>query len=200
VASAAILAGGRATRYGGRDKGGLLVGGRPILERQLAELSGVTDDLMVVVGAGPDRPLPDGAVARVVYDRVADCGPLGGLEAALEAARDDVVVVVAGDMPFVTAALARYLVSLAWDAEAVVPRTERGYHPLCAAYTRGCRAAVAGHLRARRLRMIDLLHAVRVREVSAAEIDALGDHHRLLANVNTPAEHDAIDALFGHEL
>ena len=36
--SAAILNGGRATRFGGCDKGALLVGGRSIRDRQLQEL------------------------------------------------------------------------------------------------------------------------------------------------------------------
>src|SRR2546423_227500 len=46
--SAAILAGGLATRFGGRDKSALVVDGRSILERQIAELSPVVDDLMIL--------------------------------------------------------------------------------------------------------------------------------------------------------
>ena len=46
--SAAILAGGQATRFGGRDKSALLVDGRTILDRQLAALAPLTDDLMIV--------------------------------------------------------------------------------------------------------------------------------------------------------
>jgi molybdopterin-guanine dinucleotide biosynthesis protein A len=38
--SAAIAAGGQARRFGGRDKSGLLVEGRSILDRQLGTLSG----------------------------------------------------------------------------------------------------------------------------------------------------------------
>jgi molybdopterin-guanine dinucleotide biosynthesis protein A len=37
--SVAILAGGDARRFGGRDKSALVVDGRTILERQIAELS-----------------------------------------------------------------------------------------------------------------------------------------------------------------
>jgi len=46
VASAAILAGGQARRFGGRDKSELRVGGRRILERQLDELRRLTDDIL----------------------------------------------------------------------------------------------------------------------------------------------------------
>ena len=50
MASAAILAGGRASRFGGRDKSALIVEGLPILDRQMAALAEVTDDVMLVVG------------------------------------------------------------------------------------------------------------------------------------------------------
>jgi molybdenum cofactor guanylyltransferase len=197
--SAAILAGGRATRFGGRDKSRLRLGGHSILERQLAELGKLTDDVMLVVGTRDEAQVVTPPL-RIVADRVPDCGPLGGLDAALAAARHDALVVVACDMPFVTAGLLERLLALTAEADAVVPRTERGYHPLCAAYTRACQPAIAAHLEARRLRMTDFFEDVRVRVVGGAELDALGDRHRLLANVNTPAEYDAIAADLNHEL
>jgi molybdopterin-guanine dinucleotide biosynthesis protein A len=194
--TAAILAGGRAARFGGRDKSALVIDGHSILERQIAELLRVTDDVLVV-GEPPMLARSDARV-RLVPDRVSGCGPLGGLDAALAAARDAVVAIVACDMPFVTAAFLNHLLDLARDADAVVPRTERGYHPLCAAYTRACHSAVARRLADRRLKMTGLLEEVRVRELTAVEIDAFGDRHRLLANVNTPADYEEFEGLRGH--
>ena len=196
--SAAILAGGRASRFGGRDKSDLIVGGLPILDRQMAELEAVSDDLMLVVGECAPPTVP--ARLRVVRDRVPECGPLGGLDAALAAARHDALVLVACDMPFVTARLLGHLLALTSEADAIVPRTERGYHPLCAAYTRACQPAIAERLDRRQLRMTDFLADVRVRVVAGQELQALGDHHRLFANVNTPAEYDGLDLTIGHEL
>ena len=46
-------------------------------------------------------------------DRVADRGPLGGLDAALAAARNRELVVLACDMPFVSARFLKHLLSLA---------------------------------------------------------------------------------------
>lgn len=194
--TAAILAGGRAARFGGRDKSALVIDGRSILERQIAELLRVTDDVLVV-GEPPTMARSDARV-RLVPDRVSGCGPLGGLDAALAAARDEVVAIVACDMPFVTTAFLNHLLDLARDADAVVPRTERGYHPLCAAYTRACHPAVARRLADRRLKMTGLLEDVRVRELTAGEIDAFGDRHRLLANVNTPADYEEFEGRRGH--
>jgi len=108
VYSAAILIGGKATRFDGRDKSALLVEGRTILSRQLDALAGV-DDVMLV-GAATPATLPTGV--RFVSDIVPGCGPLGGLHAALSAARHDTTLLLACDMPFVTPPLVAYLLSL----------------------------------------------------------------------------------------
>jgi molybdopterin-guanine dinucleotide biosynthesis protein A len=195
--SAAILAGGRALRFDGRDKGALLVEGRSIRDRQLEMLSSVADDVLIV-GARSAAGIPPDAALRIVPDVVPDSGPLGGVHAALTHAARDAVLVLACDMPYVTAPFARQLLSLAGDADVVVPQTERGYHPLCGVYTRRCVPAIERRLAARELAMRLLFDEVRVRVVSADEIEAFGDRHRLLANVNTPDEYAAIDAFHGH--
>jgi molybdopterin-guanine dinucleotide biosynthesis protein A len=198
MASAAILAGGRASRFDGRDKSALVVGGRSIFERQMEELSRITDDILIV-GARCPSNLRGDIAPRAVPDRVSGCGPLGGLDAALAAARDDAVVVVACDMPFVTAELLAHLVSCAQHCDIVVPCTERGYHPLCAVYTRSCAAAVSRRLAEGCLTMTDLFEEMRVHVVTSEALDAFGNRHRLLANVNTPVEYEEIEALAGHE-
>jgi molybdopterin-guanine dinucleotide biosynthesis protein A len=191
--SAAILAGGRASRLGGRDKSRLLVGGRLILDRQLTELSQLTDDILLV-GAEP----PPGSVARFVADRVNGLGPLGGLDAALAFARDEIVAVVACDMPNVTARFLAALVDHLHGADAVVPRTDAGCHPLCAIYTRACLPAVARRLSTGQLAMRGLLEDVRVRVIDRRELSTF-DCDQLLTNVNTPDELESLEALQGHE-
>jgi len=194
--SAAILAGGRATRFGGRDKSALLVQGRPIVERQLAELSAVTDDILIV-GA---RAFQASDRVRLVADIVPGCGPLGGLHAALTEMRSDRVFLVACDMPYVDGRFAEYLLSLAGDAAVVVPQTDRGYHPLCAVYTRACLEPVAARLAERRLALHGLFADVPTRIVTPAEMSRFGAPSRLLANVNTPDEYAGLDAFQSHKL
>jgi len=201
--SAAILAGGLATRLGGRDKGALLVDGRAILDRQIDALTPLVEDLMIVgrgvnVAQGFQPHLIPGA--RVVADVVPECGPLGGLHAALTSARSDVLFLVACDMPYVSSAFAGHLLALAGEADAIVPQTERGYHPLCAVYTRACLEPAAAQLADRRLKMLELLDRVRVRVVPIEEIRCFGAPDRLLANVNTPADYAGLETLQGHKL
>jgi hypothetical protein len=78
--SAAILAGGRARRFGGADKASLIVGGARIIDRQLGALDTVADDIRIVANE-PDRYATLGV--RVIPDQIAGAGPLGGLHAAL---------------------------------------------------------------------------------------------------------------------
>ena len=194
LSSAAILAGGRALRFDGRDKSALVVSGRTILAHQIAELAQITTDLMMVGGEAPAARL-DGV--RHVADRVPGCGPLSGLHAALSEARAPVVVVVACDMPFVSAPLLRHLLMLASGPDkpdVVVPRTERGYHPLCAVYTRACLEPVTRRLAGGLLRVDGLFEDVRVRVVMRDALARFGDPDRLLANLNTPLEYRAIEA------
>ena len=199
--SIAILAGGRATRFGGRDKGALVVDGRTILDRQLDEFTTLTEDVMIVGDRSEGaRRLQPSVSVRLIDDIVPGCGPLGGLHAALTAARGDTVFVVACDMPYVTAAFADYLLSLAGNAQIVVPRTERGYHPLCAVYTRACLGLVAARLANQQLALRDLMNDVPARVVTDDEIARFGASSRLLANVNTPAEYADLEALQGHKL
>jgi len=203
--SAAILAGGKASRFDGRDKSALVVEGRSILDRQLAEISTVADDIMVVGGAS-DRldhlrgSADQAARPRAVADIVRGGGPLGGLHAALSAARADMVFVVACDMPYVRAAFVEYLFSLAGERAIVVPRTDRGYHPLCAVYSRACLEPIAARIAERRLTLRELVDDLPVRVVGAAEIARFGAPSQLLANVNTPAEYAGLEAIQGHKL
>lgn len=194
MAGAAILAGGMARRMGGADKARLRVGGRTILERQIEALRPVVDRI-VLVGYKGDGPIPPGLVA--VEDRVPNGGPLAGLDAALAEVDDDLLL-VACDMPNLEGPLLAHLLTLTDGVDLVVPRTERGYHPLCAAYTRACGPVVRERLQRGRLRMLDLMDGLRVRVVEPAEIARFGDGDELLANVNTLAELDAVESRLRH--
>ena len=138
--AAAILAGGHARRFGGRDKSRLVVGGRTIIVRQLAVLQQVAGEVFVV---GPaDGRFADVGVP-VHEDRIPGCGALGGLHTALEAAQAARVVVVACDLPFLEEAVLARLVELAEGHDAAWVRGPRGPEPLVACYQRHTRHTVS---------------------------------------------------------
>jgi molybdenum cofactor guanylyltransferase len=183
---AAILAGGRARRLGGADKSRLRVGHATILERQLDALAGVADRIFVV--AGDAAPFDDAGL-RVVPDRLPDAGALGGLYTALVEAESPHVLVVACDLPFLTAAFLERLKGLADDDhDAVVPRTDDGRQPLCAVYARRLEGTVRRQLEAGHLKIQDLLAAIRLRELGPDDLACFDPDGRLFHNVNTPGD------------
>src|SRR5262249_59434934 len=96
--AAAILAGGQATRMGGRPKSFLLVEGARVIDRQLAVLEPLFEELLIVAN---DRAIYEPFGHRVVADVMpGQKGPLVGILTALEAAHADRVVCVGCDMPF----------------------------------------------------------------------------------------------------
>ncbi|WP_431898092.1 NTP transferase domain-containing protein [Nonomuraea sp. bgisy101] len=89
---AIILAGGAASRMGGRDKPGLRLGGRTLLERVAAAVP----DAGRLVVVGPSRDLP-----RAVFTREEPVGggPVPALRAGLALVRAPWVALLAGDLP-----------------------------------------------------------------------------------------------------
>jgi molybdopterin-guanine dinucleotide biosynthesis protein A len=183
----AILAGGQARRLGGIDKSALAIGSGSILDRQLSLLRELTPHILIVAGETRTIVAPD---TSVVMDRIAGAGALGGLYTALVDAPTEQVLVIACDMPFLTAPFLARLAERGKGADAAVPCDERGRHPLCASYDR----RIAGHLKARidrgELRVGDALAGLDVREIGPDELAPFDPDGRLLLNVNTPADYE----------
>lgn len=186
VDAAAIVAGGRGRRLGGLDKSELVIGGRRIIERQLAVLGQVVPHVLVVTD---DHHRFRTSGLQVCGDFLPGAGPLGGLHTALTRSPGRRILVIAGDLPFLSAAFLRHLAARAPHADAVVPRNAAGLQPLCAVYDRGCAAAIRGRIERGRRRLVDLAGSLRVTEVGPDEVAAFDPDGMLLFNVNTPADH-----------
>jgi molybdopterin-guanine dinucleotide biosynthesis protein A len=183
--SAAILAGGRGRRLDGRIKALVEVGGRPIVVRQREMLA--TLDVVPFLVA-PDPAPFDGIGLEVVPDAVR-AGALGALYTALRAAPTDRVLVLAGDMPFVTAPFVGWLLDQLGTHDAVAPRAAGRWHPLCAVYDRRVAPQLLERIERHAWRVVEALEALDVRAVTAADIAPFDRHGRLLVNVNTPEDH-----------
>lgn len=182
--TALILAGGRATRFGGIAKHELVVGGATILDRQRAVLAPRVVE--IVVSAPRDVP-----GLRTVRDAAAGVGPLAGIAAGLGAARTPWLLVVAGDMPDLHGGLVDLLLARAMDCDAVALRIGGLPEPLlCALRVAPARAAVDAMLAAGRHKASRLLtdEGLRVAWIDEAEARAVDPELRGLRNVNAPAD------------
>lgn len=199
MTAAAILTGGQARRFHGLDKSGLVVsrgdgtGARSILEHQLEALTPVAGDIMVVTSDAraadfPTSRLPRG---RVVRDRYPGTGPLGAVATAIEAAAGAPVLVLAADMPDVSARLLAGLAALhaqPGERDATVPHSARGAEPLCAVYDPSALPTLRAALASGDLSLRHALGHLRVRVMPLETVAAIGDPALLFRNINSPAD------------
>lgn len=185
-----VLAGGGARRLGGIAKGLLEVDGERIVDRVARALRSASDALVLVANDPGATSWLD--AEAVIPDVHAGAGPLAGVHAALVALGRPVLL-VAWDMPFVSAALLRELRrrgEATPGTVAVVPESAEGaLEPLCGWYAPSCAPEIERAL---------LAGARRVRDVVAAlpgcltmpieDVRRFGDPAVLLASVNTPGE------------
>ena len=182
--SAVILAGGESRRMG-RDKAWLELGGQPLIRRALSTVRDAGIQGVVISGrAGADY---SSLGCPVLFDLEPGGGPLGGIERALAAATAPLVLVLAVDLPGVTAAFLRKLAAHCDPLTGAVPKLRGELEPLAAIYPKRChfiaRDCLLKFRRAARNFADACLreHALRTFAVSAADAGCF-------ANWNHPAD------------
>jgi molybdopterin-guanine dinucleotide biosynthesis protein A len=172
-----VLAGGRSSRMG-RDKALLPWGNSTLVEliagRVLQAAGSVT-----LIGP-PDRYRSLGFPA--LADLVPEFGPLGGIYTALSATAAGWNLVVACDMPSVTAELLEELLAAAErsGSDALVPVTPDGeIAPLCAVYHSRLLPAVESAIHHKLLKMHDFISAIGAARWPVSDSS-------LFRNINTP--------------
>jgi len=186
MCTAAILAGGRGRRMGGRPKALLPIGRGRIIDNQLAVLQAVADHVAIVAN---DTELYAALGVPVWPDTREGYGPLGGILTALVNSATPTALIIAGDMPFLTVAFLKHLVEAGEGFDIAIPCTSDGYQPLCATYSRGCIAPIRHSLDSGRLKVTDLLAAVSVHELGTDEIAPFDPDGMLFFNINTPGDY-----------
>jgi molybdopterin-guanine dinucleotide biosynthesis protein A len=186
----AILAGGRARRLGGLNKAGLILhpGSASVLDRQLARLSHVVDRTIIIAN---DADHFSAAGVPVIADLVPDGGALGALYTAVHSAGTDWTLVIACDMPFVSEPLLAHLVDVGRTVDIAIPRTARGYEPLCATYSRRSAIELRRLIDEKRFRLSDVarIPGLNVREIGRDELETFGPEEVLFFNLNTPDDY-----------
>jgi molybdopterin-guanine dinucleotide biosynthesis protein A len=183
--SAAILAGGQSSRMGA-NKAFVPVGGRPIIERVIERVHRLADELVIVA----NDPAAYAHLGLPTFtDLLPGKGPLGGLYTALSRTCGEHILVVSCDQPFLNPEVLRFLLDLRHGYDVVVPLNRESYpQSMHAVYGRGCLEPIRRCLDADRLKVIGFHSDVRVRSVTAEEIDRLDPQRLSFFNVNTPAD------------
>ncbi len=186
VVQGAILAGGGATRFGGRPKGLESVGGERVVDRLAGVMRDALGQLPILIANDPDAVHWNTGL-RIAADVMPGFGALGGIHAAVAQAPAPVVA-VAWDMPFVNVTLVRLLAdALASGHDAVLPASDgrRGMEPLCAAYGPACEPAIRRALERGDRRAISFHDDVSVAILPLEEVAQAGRPDLLFFNINT---------------
>ena len=173
-----VLAGGRSSRMG-RDKALLPLEGSTLIDRIAARVLDAAGSVTII-----GSPEKYGSVGYpVIPDAVLECGPLGGVYTALRSTEAEWNLIVACDMPDVTADLLKDLLAIASRSEAdcVVPESVTGLDPLCAVYRRRCAGPAYAAISRKSLKMHDFVSSLHAEKWPVSE-------PALLANVNTPEQ------------
>lgn len=185
--SAVILAGGRATRMGGEDKGWVALAGRPLIDHVLERLRPQVDEVLINANRSQTRYQ---ALAPVISDDNNDyLGPLAGMQAGLAAAHHDWVLFVPCDGPALPHDLmSRFRAALTPDTELVVAHDGDWLQPVVALLHKSLLPSLT-HALAEGERKIDIWFARhRMAVVSFAE------QPDAFINLNSPAELAAYEA------
>lgn len=169
----------------GNNKAFLRLGTETLLERTLATARRLTPNVRI----GGARELY-AAYGEVIEDVYSDCGPLGGIHAALSATKTHWNIVLSVDMPFLQSDFLAWLSKVAQSspAIAVVPRALGTIQPLCAVYARPLRALAEKSLEEGDYKIGRLLQRVPTRYIEEPDIRAAGFNLTILRNVNTKEE------------
>ena len=126
-----LLAGGLSRRMG-RDKATMAVDGQPLWERQLSILRRLKLEALYI--SARKRPAWAPQDIEIMQDSEPSRGPMSGVALALNKITTSHLIVLAIDLPRLTAEYLKKLIGLASDGKGVVPYDEDQPEPLTAIY------------------------------------------------------------------
>jgi molybdopterin-guanine dinucleotide biosynthesis protein A len=169
----------------GRDKAALVLDGAPLWQHQIATLRTLQPEELLISGP-PSGPWVGSGIA-VIADEVPGLGPLGGLATALTRMRNDRLLVLAVDLPEMSADFLRRLLAVAAHDRGVVPMRDEFFEPLAAIYPRSMKPVAARCLADGEYSLHQLVKA----GIEAGLLDRYtvsGSECGFFRNVNAPAD------------
>jgi molybdenum cofactor guanylyltransferase len=193
--AAFILAGGASSRMG-REKGLLEFGGEPLIVRTARMIEPLVTEVTAV---GPPAHYAALGLRAIADQNLGGRGgaaavrtPLVGIVTALGATKMPWNLILACDLPYLTAAWLDCLLSRAVDSSAqiVMPRTSRGLEPLAAVYRRECAAPIEAALERGVRKVTDAMTDFRMECFLESDWNKIDPHGLVLKNMNAPGDYE----------
>jgi molybdenum cofactor guanylyltransferase len=181
-----ILAGGKASRMGGRAKPFLKINKKTLISIQLSSLRKVFKKIIIVTNSRQRYRNLKGV--ELVPDIIAGIGPLGGIYSGLLASKSFYNFVVACDMPFINTELIKHMFAKAPGYDIVIPKIDGRHEPLFCIYSKACILSVSRMAAKKIFKIKVLLPLVKVKEITKKEVLSYGNPEKIFVNINTARE------------
>ena len=177
-----VLAGGKGSRMRNTDKSRLSAGTETFVDLSLKSLS-FCGELMIISN---NPHIHHNRGADVYPDIFPDCGPLGGLYTGLKKAKNNRIILLACDMPFVTEALMRRIASYPFEGNALLPIAHGRQQPICAVYSTSLIPLIEEFIEKKEFMIVRMLDKTKVDYLDLSAEDT-GNH---FININTPSDYE----------
>ncbi|MDI9803191.1 molybdenum cofactor guanylyltransferase MobA [Citrobacter koseri] len=176
-----VLAGGKARRMGGADKGLLELDGKPLWKHVADTLASQLET--VVINANRHQDIYQQSGLKVIPDSLADFpGPLAGMLSVLQQEKGDWFLFCPCDTPYIPRNLVARLKAQRNNAPAVWVHDGERDHPTIALVNRSVAPFLQEYLRSGERRVM-----VFMRQAGGHAVD-FSDFKQAFVNVNTPEE------------
>ena len=184
--SAAILAGGANKRFNGKTKANIQISGVRIIARTIKILHEIFDDIVIVTNT-PDEFKGYNSFT-LVPDEIKNVGPLGGIQAALKAAKNDAIFVFASDMPYISSDLVRQHIDFynRRRCDVAIPRIKDFKEPLHAIYHKRIEPQLTDFLTGANKYSIE--NFIKDLNVRYHNLEDLEENKKAFVNINTPQD------------
>ena len=179
-----ILAGGKNSRFSGKNKALVHIGGKRILDR-IYEVFTILFDKIILVTNDPVQYM------EWDFDIVTDIFPirssLTGIHTGLFYMTTPHAFFAACDIPFIKKELIEILLdSVEPSIDIVIPETSKGLEPLCSVYSKRCLKPIEEQLEKQSLKIERMFQKVRVKKISEDILRTIDQDLLSFSNINTP--------------
>jgi molybdopterin-guanine dinucleotide biosynthesis protein A len=179
-----ILAGGKNSRFSGKNKALVHVGGKRILDR-IYEVFTILFDKIILVTNDPVQYMEWDF--DIVTDIFAIRSSLTGIHTGLFYITTPYAFFAACDIPFIKKELIEILLgSVEPSIDIVIPETSKGLEPLCSVYSKRCLKPVEEQLEKQSLKIERMFQKVRVKKISEDILRTIDQDLLSFSNINTP--------------
>jgi len=184
--SAVILAGGANKRFNGKTKANIQISGVRIIARTIKVLHDLFDDIIIVTNTPDD--FKGYKHYTLVPDEIKNVGPLGGIHAAMQVAKNDAIFVFASDMPCISSEIVKRHIEFynKRKCDAAIPRIKDFKEPLHAIYNKRIFDNLNTFLNGANKYSIE--NFIKDLNVRYHNLEDLEEYRKAFININTPQD------------